>query len=107
MSKFAKTAVYRDERTWFFAAASLLTIVFFLYIYFVISSVVHVVIRKEVAEEARAQSSYVSQLEAKYIDAQHAVSEDIASQSGFMKVEHKVFVDKTEATLVLSTQNES
>jgi hypothetical protein len=102
-----KTAVYNDERAWFFGAATLLALIFLLYIYFVISSVVHVVIRKEVAEEARALNSYVSQLEADYIDAQHAVSEEIASQSGYVKVEEKIFVDKTPATLVLSLQNES
>lgn len=104
MKYMAKTAVYQDERAWFFGAATLLALVFFLYIYFVISSVVHVVIRKEAAEEARALNSYVSQLEAAYIDAQHAVSEEIASKEGYVKIEEKVFVDKTPATLVLSSR---
>jgi hypothetical protein len=107
MNHFAKTAVYKDERTWFFAAVTLVALFFLLYAYFVISSVVHVVIRKELAQEAAALNSYVSQLEASYIDAQHAVSEEIASQRGYTKVEHKIFVDKTPATLVLSLQNES
>lgn len=104
MNHFAKTAVYKDERTWFFIAVSVLSIAFLLYIYFVISSVVHVVIRKELTQEAVALNSYVSQLEATYIDAQHAVSEEIASQSGYVKVADKVFIDRTPATLVLSLQ---
>ena len=106
MNHVAKTAVYKDERTWFFGAVTMLSLVFLLYVYFVISSVVHVVIRQELAQEAVALNSYVSQLEAEYIDAQHAISEEIASQSGYTKVTEKVFIDKTPATLVLSLQNE-
>lgn len=103
----ARTAVYKDERTWFFAAATLLAVTFILYAYFVMASVVHVVIRKELSQEAVTKSSYVSQLETEYIDAQHAVSEEIATQRGYTKIEKKVFVDKTPTTLVLSSTNES
>jgi cell division protein FtsL len=90
---------------WFFAALIILLIVFSLYIYFVSMSVVHVVMRKEVNQQIATLSSAVSQLESDYIDAQHAVSDRIASLDGFSKTDEKVFINRQSASLVLADDN--
>ncbi len=92
---------------WFFAALTLLLAVFIAYMYFVSASVVHVVIRKEVGQEISVLSSYVSQLESQYIEAQHRVSADIANLKGYVVVEDKIFIDRTTTSLVLSERNDS
>lgn len=98
--------VYQDERLLFFGALSLLCFVFILYTYFVSLSVVHVVMRKEVSNEITELSSYVGQLESQYIEAQHAMSEDIASLDGFVRTDEKVFIERTPASLVLSFETD-
>jgi len=74
----------------------------FLYIYFLSASIVHVVIRKEANQDLVALHSAISQLETEYIDAQHQVSDEIASLEGYAPVTHKVFIDRTPGSLVLS-----
>lgn len=101
------TALYKEERTWFFGACALLLMMCTLYAYFVFTSVVHVAMRKELSQDVVELGSYVSQLEAQYIEAQHEVSEELASFDGYIAVEEKIFIDKTPTTLVLSLQNES
>lgn len=99
-----KTTVYEREHIWLcIAVASLLTMVAF-YMYFLSASVVHVVMRKEVDKELVALGSTLSELETEFIEVQHSVSADIASQRGYTVAEHKVFIDRSDATLVLSTQ---
>ncbi len=102
----AVTKLYKEERVWFFTALSFLLIVFAAYMYFVSASVVHVVIRKEINQEVLRTSSYVSQLEAEYIEAQHSVSNEIASREGYQEVDNKIFIDRTETTLVLGRNND-
>lgn len=70
--------------------------------YFVSASIVHVVMRKEVDAQIAQLNSSVSQLEAEYIERQHEVSNDFATQQGFVAVEKKIFIDRTTDTLVLS-----
>lgn len=102
-----KAALYTDERMWFFSLLFLLSVIFILYMYFVVSSVVQVVVRQELDRDIAEMHSYISQLETEYIEAQHAVSEDIALQKGYIAADHKVFIDRTPTTLVLSLPNES
>jgi hypothetical protein len=72
------------------------------YMYFLSLSVVHVVMRQEVDSDIRELNTMVSELEASYIEKQHAVSSDIATMKGFVMAERKVFIDKGGDTLVLS-----
>lgn len=74
----------------------------FLYMYFLSMSVVHVVLRKEVMQKVATVESDIASLEATYIDAQHKVSNKIAALENFTENDTKVFVSRTEATLVLS-----
>lgn len=74
--------------------------------YFLSASVVHVVMRKETNQEIASVSSHVSQLESRYIEAQHRVSDDIASMHGYVVAEEKIFIDRTEKSLVLGEGND-
>ncbi len=77
-------------------------IVFFAYVYFVSVSVADVVMRKEVDAQITEISTTISQLESEYIEMQHSLSNDIASQKGYVVVDSKVFLDKSKQdTLVL------
>lgn len=83
-------------------ALSLLFITFLAYGYFVSASVMHVVMRKDIDRAIADQGSVISELEAEYIDAQHAVSAEIATLRGFTHNPKKVFIDTSETTLVFS-----
>lgn len=72
------------------------------YMYFLSMSVVHVVFRKEINQESRLLESQIASLEAKYIEAQHAVSERIASAESLAETNEKIFVTRTPETLVFS-----
>lgn len=103
MNTRAHASLYEHEKTWFFAACACLVAVIGAYMYFLSASVMHVVMRKEVDREYASLASEVSVLEAKYIDVQHKVSEDIATLHGFTKTDTKVFIDRTTQSLSLRT----
>lgn len=107
MRKHKSIKLYQEERVWFFAALSMLVVVFSGYVYFLSASVVHVVMRKEINQEIARIGSDVSRLEADYIEAQHSVSDEIVTRHGYVTAEHKTFITKTDATLVLSQNNGS
>lgn len=94
----------RIERAPFytFGACALLVSLFAAYIYFVSASIVHVVIRKEIKSEVAALNSQVAFLEAEYIKQQHAVSNDVAAQKGYVAVAEKVFLTRTDTDLAMS-----
>lgn len=96
------TTPYERERRCFYGALSLLVVVCALYMYFLSASVVHVVMRKELDKEISKTSSYVSQLESQYIEAQHAMSEEVATMQGYVKADHKIFIDRTDTSVALS-----
>jgi hypothetical protein len=73
-----------------------------LYMYLLSMSVVHVVFRKEVMQSIRATESEIAKLETAYIQAQHVISERIASANQFSETNEKIFVTKRPMTLVLS-----
>jgi len=107
MRKHNNTKLYHEEKLRFFIALFILMLVFGAYIYFVSASVYHVVMRKEAGQEIAKASSHVSQLESEYIEAQHSVSSEIASQNGFEEAKNKIFIERTETSLVLSQSNDS
>jgi hypothetical protein len=103
MNTRAHNTLYERERIWFFSVLTCLVLTVGLYIYFLSASVVHVVMRKEVDKEIASLGSSVGTLEASYIEIQHAVSEDIASLKGFKRTNDKIFIDRSEGTLSLSS----
>jgi uncharacterized small protein (DUF1192 family) len=73
------------------------------YMYLLSSTIVHVVMQKEISQEIQNLNSEIANLEATYIEKQHSMSNEIASLQGFVAVEDKVFIDKTQTSLVLKT----
>jgi hypothetical protein len=74
-----------------------------LYMYFVSVAVVEVVVRTEVHRDIQTIASEISTLESAYIQAQHRVSTDIATQSGYKKSSAKTFIHRGGDSLVLKT----
>ena len=75
----------------------------FLYMYFLTMSVVHVVLRKEVVLSIRDVESQIASLESSYINAQHTVSDKMATLESFTQNDNKIFVTRgAKPTLVLS-----
>jgi hypothetical protein len=103
MTTRTNNSLYEQERIWFFAALSCVVVSVMCYMYFLSTSVVNVVMRKEVDKEMVNLSSSVGSLEAEYIEVQHAVSEDIASLKGYERTDTKIFIDRTSGTLSLSS----
>ncbi len=102
MRKSDRTIVYKDESRLFYSAVFTLFAVFFMYVYFVSSSISDVVMRKEIDSQIASLTASISQMEAEYIALQHSVSNDIATHKGYVAVTSKVFIDKSEdSTLVL------
>jgi hypothetical protein len=64
--------------------------------------VADVVMRKEVDSQITELATSIGQLEAEYIEMQHSLSNDIATHRGFVAVDTKIFIDKSEDTLVLN-----
>ncbi len=99
---FVATTPYERERRFFYLALALLVITVAAYMYFLCASVVHVVMRKEIDKELGATGSYVSQLEAQYIEAQHSMSEEIAGMQGYVEAHDKIFIDRSDTNVALS-----
>jgi len=73
------------------------------YVYLLSATVVHVVMQKEITRNINDIHSEIAKIESKYIARQHAVSNEIASLEGFVEAEHKVFINKSDTSLVLSS----
>ena len=103
MTKRRQAAAYREESRFFYAALFIFFTVFGTYAYLVSTSIADVVMRKEVEQRIATLATSISELESEYIELQHSVSNDIASQHGFVAANTKVFIDRTPGTLVLSS----
>ncbi len=77
------------------------------YMYFLSLSVVHVVMRKEVLQDINQLRSEIAFLESSYIEANHVISQRVATADGFNAIKDKVFINQTEDQgLVLRTAND-
>lgn len=74
-----------------------------LYLYFLSASIVHVVIRQEVAQSIKMEQTKIATLESSYIEAQHRLSSNVASLDGYTKAEEKIFINRAPSSLVLNT----
>ena len=68
-----------------------------LYIYFVSTSVVHILIRKEVESDIARQNSEIGELESLYIKRQTLISREYARSLGYQKITEKQFVARNSA----------
>ncbi len=85
---------------------SLLVVSVVAYMYFLSLSVVHVVMRKEVLQEINQLRSEIAFLESSYIEANHVISQQVATADGFSAVKDKVFIKSGGEGLVLRTAND-
>jgi len=92
--------IYSDKRA-FMLLSFVAVMLFVLYIYFISASIVHVVMRTEINQDATEIASDISTLESKYIAVQHKVSSEVATLNGYQKAPQKIFIDRAEDTLVL------
>ncbi|MEX0930818.1 MAG: hypothetical protein WDZ68_00830 [Candidatus Paceibacterota bacterium] len=102
MSVIRKKLNIEQSKLHTFAVLTLLVVCFTAYIYFLSMSVVHVIIRKEVNNEIALLQSEIGMLESAYIKQQHAVSNEIVSRTGYVAVTDKIFLDRSDTSLVLS-----
>jgi hypothetical protein len=72
------------------------------YAYFLSASVVNVVMRKDVDAQIASAGTAMSGLEADYIELQHALSAEVATEKGFVAAPEKVFIDRTEDAYAFS-----
>lgn len=104
--KRRRTTLHINEKKWVLSLSAALLSVISLYMYFVTSSVVQVVMRQETEREITELNTHIGELESQYIEAQHTISKDIANHEGYVEVEDKIFVSRTPSTLVLSTRSD-
>ncbi|MAZ56243.1 hypothetical protein CL653_00420 [bacterium] len=77
-----------------------------MYMYFVSSTILHTVVRKEVAKSIIELESKIAELETDYILAQNSINTELAIEKGFIPNDNKkLFADRSVSTLVLSTGN--
>lgn len=72
------------------------------YTYVLFMSVVHVVIRTEIQHDIKEIAAEISRYERSYIASQHQVSEQLATQAGYVEIAEKDFINRTEPHVVLS-----
>lgn len=95
------TTAYIDETRLFYIALSCFVVALFSYMYFVSSSILNVVMLKEVDAHVADIQTTIGELESTYIEIQHDVSSDIATHRGFVIADKKIFIDRSGDTLSL------
>ena len=75
-----------------------------LYMYLLSSTIVQVVMQKQISSEIHELNSDIAKLESEYIEKQHALSREVASLDGFVSVENKIFINKSDTGLALSAR---
>lgn len=101
MTKAQILGLYTEKRAFMLLSCTSILLCT-LYMYFVSASIVHVVLRTEIGSDITLLASEISELEGEYIEVQHKVSSDIASLHGYQKSGSKIFIDRSEGSLVLS-----
>tara|TARA_B100000508_G_C11464066_1_gene280654 strand:+ start:1105 stop:1410 length:306 start_codon:yes stop_codon:yes gene_type:complete len=87
-----------------FTCGCLLVLAVVLYLYFLNMSVVQVVMRTEYVQDQRRLQAEIAELEASYIEAQHVIAARIATLDGYNTNTEKIFVSRTDTSLVLRDQ---
>lgn len=72
-----------------------------LYMYLLSSTIVHVVMQKQISSEIHQMNSAIAKLESEYILKQHAISREVATLDGYINVENKIFINKGDTGLAL------
>lgn len=75
------------------------------YLYFLNISVVHVVMRKEAAQEVSHLKTEIAVLETAYIEAQHKIANQVALLDGYKEDGEKIFVTRSKDTSLVLRDN--
>lgn len=83
--------------------ASLLLLLSILYIYFMISSVVHVAARQELARAETKTSAEVAELETAYLARTESITDSYARSLGYVAIAERSFVSKPANVVSIRT----
>ncbi len=101
MNNFAlvSTMQYRFEQLILAIAFVAFSALCVLYMYFLSTSVVHVVISKEAETNIHKVNSDIAALEAEYMEIQNSLSREVVEQSGYISASKKIFIDRSNTSL--------
>lgn len=99
MNPICKTI--QTERKYLLVLGALLVCLGVVYTYLLSATVMHVVVRKETTQSIKEVNSQIAALETEYIKAQHAISERVAAMPDFVTTPEKIFLERTDTTLVV------
>lgn len=87
------------ERRAFFILGALLFLVCAVYMYFVMTSVMHVAGREEAAIQASRLSAEVARLESEYLSRTESITEPYAKTRGFVSISKRSFVEGASVSI--------
>lgn len=91
---------YRSEHLLLVALLCTFSVLAGLYFYFLSVSVIHVVINEETREEMNKVQGEIAELEAVYMEKQHNLSIDLAESHGYVATSKKIFLDRSNTSVV-------
>jgi len=105
MKKYAAQP-HSFERRFFIVLVSVAVFLFGLYIFFVSSSIVNVLVREEIELEIAQLHSQIGEIESTYIVQKDAISLDLAYSLGFIDATSKIFITRKTLSKVGLTLNQ-
>lgn len=91
---------YKAEKIILVASFVVFSLLCVMYMYLLSSSVVHVVISKEAEASVFEVGSEIAALEAEYMEIQHSISKEVVEKNGYIAAGQKIFIDRSNASLV-------
>jgi hypothetical protein len=85
------------EKRTIFALAVLIVLFSIAYVYFVMTSVMHVAGRETLSIDASKRSSEVARLEAEYLRRTESITESLAKERGFVSISSRSFVEHADS----------
>ncbi len=101
-NKYTKRIHVHAESVVLWVELVLLFVAFVAYGYFIVSSVAHVVIKREMLISKQETESKISKLEAEYFEKTKNISEDIASDYGLVAVAPSAYITISDGNEKLS-----
>lgn len=86
----------------FFVLATLLVIIFAVYVYLINKTVMNVVAREQTEQDIAQLSGTLGELEFKYITLKNIITLDLAYERGFQETSPKAFISRTTRPASLS-----
>ena len=87
---------YERDQKIIWGLGGTLIVLFGLYIFFVSSSVVYVVLREEIASELANIHAETAELESEYLSLRNGINKSLATELGFVATEYKGFAERDD-----------